>query len=504
VTAGLCSAQTSAWWTWDAATGLLHFNASQCLVAVPPNLNVTIALAVTLFSADGSAVPLMGQSAAPSAATATVSLTPNTDYLLVVAAPTNRDLDWADPLAGALEILGHYAGAAGVDYAASRRAAHAAFWSSYWSASEIYLGRNRQLLEAFWYGAQYLLGSTARAGRVPPGLWGVYNFVDNCGWNGDLTLDYNAQANFYGAASSNHADLIVPYMDTVGSEWHLAMSRLRASANWLAKGSAGGPGQVSQSMTCGYMEQAYENPAICPNSTAGGYSGLEMTSHIGPFPGLWYYSDLSIRVVAPMSAMPFVEYVDYTQDIDFLHSRAYPLVRETVAFFMSYATPNAASGQLDLLQTCAQELCGGGPNGEANAHHTIAYLVAMLETLLRWSVTLNLDVDQRPAWEAFLAKLAPLPTGEIGGKTVWLEANSTEGFFLSNAAAYSIVYYAALHPAQVVSLSSDADVIETAWNTVEAVNAVRSMLLIMPRAPAHPCGPVATAAPLAARIIGAT
>ena len=256
--------------------------------------------------------------------------------------------------------------------------------------SEIYLGQNRQLLEGFWYGAQYLLGSTARAGRVPPGLWGVYNFVDDCGWNGDYTLDYNAQANVYGAASSNHADLIVPYMDTVGSEWHLEMSRLRASANWLAKGSAGGPGQVSQSMTCGYMEQAYENPAICPNSTAGGYAGLEMTSHIGPFPGLWYYSDLSLRVVAPMSAMPFVEYVDYTQDIGFLRSRAYPLVRETVEFFTSYATPNVATGQLDLLQTCAQELCGGGPNGEANAHHTIAFLVAMLRTLLRWSLTLGL------------------------------------------------------------------------------------------------------------------
>ena len=54
-----------------------------------------------------------------------------------------------------------------------------------------------------------------------------------------------------------------------------------ASSNWLAKG-AGGPGQTSQSMTCAYMDQAYEDPHICPNSTAGGYRGLEMTTHIGP------------------------------------------------------------------------------------------------------------------------------------------------------------------------------------------------------------------------------
>ena len=85
------------------------------------------------------------------------------------------------------------------------------------------------------------------------------------------------------------------------------------------------------------------------------------------------------------------------------------------------------------------------------------------------------------------SKLAPLPTGEVGGKTVWLEANSTQAVFLSNAAAYSIVYYAALYPAQVVSLSSDAGVLETAWNTVEAVNAVRSALFLSHRARAHTC-----------------
>jgi hypothetical protein len=111
----------------------------------------------------------------------------------------------------------------------------------------------------------------------------------------------------------------------------------------------------------------------------------------------------------------------------------------------------------------------------------------MLRTLLRWSVTLNIDSEQRAAWEAFLSKLAPLPTGEVGGKTVWLEANSTQAVFLSNAAAYSIVYYAALYPAQVVSLSSDTGVLETAWNTVEAVNAVRSALFLSHCARVYTC-----------------
>ena len=302
------------------------------------------------------------------------------------------------------------------------------------------------------------------------------------------------QANYYGAASSNHADLLLPYFDTVGSEGHLAMSRLRASANWAAKGSAGNPGQVSQSMTCGYMERPYEDPSICPAATPGGYRGLEMTTHIGPFNGLWYYSDLSLRDVAPMSAMPFVEYADYTADADFLRGRAYPLVAEVVDFFLSYVTPNAATGRLDILNSCAQEICGGGPDGEDNPHHDIAYLAAMLQALLRWSAQLGVDADRRPVWQGLLDGLAPLPTGAHAGETVWLEANGTEADFLSNAAAYTIVYYAALHPAQVVSLSSDAATLATAWSTVAQVNAVADW---------HPVNGLCMAWPPATRVAGA-
>ena len=40
---------------------------------------------------------------------------------------------------------------------------------------------------------QYLLGSTARAGKVGPGLWGVWNVLDTAEWNGDYTVDYNVQ-----------------------------------------------------------------------------------------------------------------------------------------------------------------------------------------------------------------------------------------------------------------------------------------------------------------------
>ena len=63
-------------------------------------------------------------------------------------------------------------------------ASHAAWWGAFWNASAVYLGDGNQLLEGFWYGMQYLLGSTARSGKVAPGLWGVWTVVDAPNWNG--------------------------------------------------------------------------------------------------------------------------------------------------------------------------------------------------------------------------------------------------------------------------------------------------------------------------------
>ena len=52
---------------------------------------------------------------------------------------------------------------------------------------------------------------------------------------------------------------------------------------------------------------------------------------------------------------------------------------------------------------------------------------------------------------------------------MWLEANDTQQFWLSNAGGYPIVYTAPLHPASAVSLSDDAALVEAGWATVAAV-----------------------------------
>jgi hypothetical protein len=187
---GDCAAQTSGFFSHVAGDALVHYNETQCLTAVPPNVNITLGLAARVVrAADGVAVPFAAapaasEGAASAEAGAGVDLVADVDYLLVVTAVSTRDAGWAtDPIDAALASAAAYVGASGVAHAAARAAAHAASWAAFWAASEVRLDDARQLLEGFWYGAQYLLGSTARAGAVPPGLWGVFAVSDTNGWS---------------------------------------------------------------------------------------------------------------------------------------------------------------------------------------------------------------------------------------------------------------------------------------------------------------------------------
>jgi hypothetical protein len=210
VALGPCSAQGATWWSGFDGTQL-RFNASQCLTAVPPNVNVTLGLAaVVVESATGAVVPLAAPlppsttgtpshthttttaTTAPALAssTVTIKLSPGVAYTLVLTAVTTWDTQWgADPLEAALEALRKCAGPSAPTQLAALEAEHGAYWGTFWNASEVNLGGQRTLLESFWYGANYLLGMTAKPGKIAPGLWGVFAVTDLNGWNGDYTLE---------------------------------------------------------------------------------------------------------------------------------------------------------------------------------------------------------------------------------------------------------------------------------------------------------------------------
>lgn len=465
-------------WAFNSTTRTLHYNDSACLAAVPPNYNASIALVPAAASA--SAAALAFSVADPAGA---LALQVPGDRLaagglrLAVGAATTRD---AAPTASddaAHARLAQQQAAAAVSSFDAFAAAHAARWAAFWAAgAAVQLDPRRALLEGYWYGMQYFLGSTARPGKVAPGLWGVWGVTDAPAWNGDYTIDYNFQANYYGAISSNRPELVRPMLDTLSADWFLLPSAMRAAARAWVAGAAGNIGQTVQDMTCGPMVQAYEDPSVCPDGF-GGYQGFEMTTHLGPYPGLFYYSDLSVRFVGGLVAAPFIEYADSVPDLAYLNSTAYPVVAGVADFYASYVQADA-NGTLHVPFACAQEICGPSGVKEFDPVADLALGRMALRAAARYAGVLGRDAQRAAKWNATLARLADYPTtvaGDGSGRTVFAEARPItpgEAIPWSGNARYPIVYFAPMHPAGELGLTAPAPLLQVARDTVAAIDAV--------------------------------
>ena len=167
-------------WAYDTASGQIRYNATSCLAAVPPNLNVSLALVP-------AANPAVDWTVANAAGTLTASVSGATlrqgpGVAVAVGFASTRDVGGGQHVAAAAaQAQNVVASAASQAQAISQ---HELWWASHWNRSAIILDDSRTLLESYWYGMQYMLGSTARPGKVAPGLWGVWAVTDAPAWNG--------------------------------------------------------------------------------------------------------------------------------------------------------------------------------------------------------------------------------------------------------------------------------------------------------------------------------
>merc|ERR1719265_2443389 len=115
-------------------------------------------------------------------------------------------------------------------------------------------------------------------GGVIPGLVGPWSLQDPVGWYDDVTLDYNVEANYYGAASSNHPDSMFPYFPTLTALIPLGRQRARLKT-WDQGGheAHGTFGQQTEAMgcSCNNYDHCYVNDKnqSCP-ANFGGFDGI--------------------------------------------------------------------------------------------------------------------------------------------------------------------------------------------------------------------------------------
>ncbi|MBM7789528.1 glycoside hydrolase family 95 protein [Tenggerimyces flavus] len=168
-----------------------------------------------------------------------------------------------------------------------------------------YDGQDCGLEEEYFQYGRYLLIASSRDGSLPANLQGVWNASTTPPWDADYHVNINLQMNYWPAEITNLADTTGPLLAYIDS--------LRKSGSKAA-------------------EQIYQAPGwVVGNQTnVWGFNGLR--NHPTSF---WFPE------AAAWLCRHVWEHYEFNQDQDFLRNKAFPILRDTAEFWLTFLTENA-------------------------------------------------------------------------------------------------------------------------------------------------------------------
>ena len=246
-----CNSSVSKW-TFDIRTFQLMYTTTKsgtesnlplCLTAVNDNRLTRAAMSMTV-SAETHVAYHSHRQQSDSSASFKVKIKQGQPAIIILAVVTSEELDQTiSSVVSTAETLSTVTS----KNLTGLKQEHTDWWQTFWNKSWVDLdvdrgdgdggGVNNSLLESYYYGSQYILGSSSRKGKIAPGLFGPWNTNDAAGWNGDYTLNYNFQSPYYGVYSDNRPELAEPFFDAIDSLIELGKRRAK-KISW-SKGSKG-------------------------------------------------------------------------------------------------------------------------------------------------------------------------------------------------------------------------------------------------------------------------
>ncbi len=297
---------------------------------------------------------------------------------------------------------------------AELKESHRRWWRDYWAASAVRIGD--PVLEKFYYGSYYILGSCMRGGKNQPGLFGHWITTDRPGWTGSYTMNYNYEAPYWGLYAGNRIalaeDYCQPLLDFL--PWGKIFAREKL-----------------------------------------GCRGIYMPVELGPeglICSMFFHGQKSN---ASFAAVNLLMHIRYTRDLDYAR-KVYPYLSEAAAFWEDYLVHE--DGRYVIYNDDIHERS----MDKKNPILSLGFVRMLLEALLELSVELDMDKEKRGTWKRILENLIPYPVMERNGRRVFRLTEEGMDWNDRNSLAVQHVY-----PAGMIGLDSEPELLATAWDTID-------------------------------------
>ena len=242
---------------------------------------------------------------------------------------------------------------------------------------------------------RYLLISSSRPGTLPSNLQGIWADGLKPPWNSDYHININIQMNYWPSEITNLSEMHSPFLEFVG--------RLRENGRKSAGEIYGARGFT-----------AHHTTDVWHFTTAFGK----------PQYGLW-------PMGAAWASTHIWEHYLFTEDLDFLRSYGYPVMREAALFLSDFLVRNPKTGKLVTGPSMSPENIFVAPDGQQSSvtmgpAMDLQIVRHLFSGCIKASRILNTDVAFRKKLQSQLNDLTPTIIGGDGRILEWSDEQLKE------------------------------------------------------------------------------
>ena len=277
---------------------------------------------------------------------------------------------------------------------------HKAWWNSVFDETFLSLGDHEEAeyLESLYYMNLYQMAASSR-GKNPPSFngrgWTTHE--DEKNW-GSYFWNFNIRSMYYSILPTGRFDLIRPYFKLYSEALTQMVDDTREV---FTEG--------------GILHQIYPDADAREDLT--GIKVPETMNYDGR--GVLQNTYVFLILTSGVDvSMIYWDYYLYTQDLVFLQTEAYPLMKGVAEFLMSYARENE-EGYYDLFPVNSLEY---NQYGEKSTN-TLGAFRTILNILLKVGDEVGADAAQMEQWRHYLDKLQPFVTDDAGEIFISMEQN---------------------------------------------------------------------------------